>query len=84
MDSYGKLALIIILVVFFAAAFTLRFMASRTPKWTVLVTALVIFALSFSIDAGHSRELAGVVGLLRIVGLFGITYGISVIRKKAR
>jgi hypothetical protein len=84
MDSYGKIALIVILITFFAAAFTLRFMASHTPKWTVLITALVIFALSFSIDAGHSRELAGVVGLLRIVGLFGITFGISVLRKKAK
>lgn len=82
MDFYGKIALILILIAFIAAAFTLRFLASHTPKWTVLITALVIFALSFSINAGHSRELAGVIGLLRIVGLFGITYGISVLRKK--
>jgi hypothetical protein len=84
MDAYGKNALALILIVFFAAAFGLRFMANHTPRWTVFATALVVLALSFCINSGHSRELAGVVGLLRIIGLFGITYGITVLRKKAK
>lgn len=84
MDFYGKITLVLILIAFIAAAFALRFLAGHAPKWTVLITALVIFALSFSINAGHSRELAGIIGLLRIVGLFGITYGISVLCKKAK
>jgi hypothetical protein len=84
MDTYGKIVLIPIVITFFAAAFALRYLANHTPKWTVLVTALVLFALSFCIDIGHSRELSGVVGLLRILGLFGITYGVSLLRNKAK
>jgi hypothetical protein len=64
MDTYGKIALAFILIIYFVTAFRLRFMANRTLKWTVLVIGLVIFGLGFSIDSGHSRELAGAVGLL--------------------
>ena len=82
MDTYGKIALVVFLLAFFAIAYGYKFMANRAPKWAVLVTATVIFALTFTIEVGHSREMAGVAALLRITSLFGITYGISVIRKK--
>ena len=82
MDTYGKIALVVFLMAFFAVAYGYRYMANRLPKWAVLATATIIFALSFTIEVGHSREMAGVSALLRITSLFGITYGISVIRKK--
>jgi predicted permease len=84
MDTYGIIALVVLLIAFFAAAFALKVLGNRAPRWSVLVVALVIFAFSFSINVGHSRELIGVVGFLRILGLFGITYGISVFRKKGK
>lgn len=82
MDSYGKIALVVVLVAFFGGAYGLRFLANHTPRWTVLATALVLLALSAGIDPKHSRELAGLVDVLRVLSLFGITYGISVFRKK--
>ncbi len=82
MDTYGKIALVVFLIAFFAVAYGYRYMSNRAPKWAVLATATVIFALSFTVEVGHSREMAGVAALLRITSLFGITYGISVIRRK--
>ncbi len=81
MDTYGKIALVVFLFAFLAVAYGYRYMANHAPKWAVLVTAVIIFVLSF-IEVEHTREMAGVVALMRITSLFGITYGIGVLRKK--
>jgi len=82
MDTYGKIALVVVLVVFLGGAYGLRYLASHTPRWTVLFTGLVLFVVSICINPGSSRELAGITGVMRLLSLFGITYGICVIRKK--
>jgi hypothetical protein len=84
MDAYGKVALVVIICFFIAAGFAMRYLAKSTPRWTVLAISLAIYALSFTFNPGRSRELVGLVGILRMVGLVGTIYGITVFRKKAK
>jgi len=82
MDSYGVVALVVFISLCFLMAALLSFLAKRTPKWTVLVICVLLYAVSFTFSPGHSRELVGLVGFLRFMGIFGIIYGITIIRKK--
>lgn len=84
MDAYGKVALVIIICLFIAAGFVIRHLAKHGPRWSVLAACLAIYALSFTFDPGHSRELVGLVGVLRMVGVVGSLYGIAVFRKKPK
>jgi len=82
MDAYGKVALIVIICIVAAVAFVLRYIANHCNKWTVLIVCIVIYALSYTFSPGHSRELAGLNGIMRMVGVIGGIYGISILRKK--
>jgi hypothetical protein len=77
MDGIGKV-LVGIAVVAIAASIAGYWHLTRSGQHkTVLVIAVMLYVASFAIAPGRSRELHGLVGILRIAGFVGVLFGIA-------
>ena len=77
MDDIGKV-LVGIAIVGLAASIAGYWRLTRSGQHkTVLVLAVMLYVASFVIAPGRSRELHGVVGLLRIAGFVGVLFGVA-------
>jgi hypothetical protein len=77
MDDIGKV-LVGIAIVGLAASIAGYWRLTRSGQHkTVLVLAVMLYVASFVIAPGRSRELHGLVGLLRIAGFVGVLFGVA-------
>ena len=77
MDDIGKV-LVGIAIVGLAASIAGYWRLTRSGQHkTVLVLSVMLYVASFVIAPGRSRELHGLVGLLRIAGFVGVLFGVA-------
>ena len=77
MDDIGKV-LVGIAIVGLAASIAGYWRLTRSGQHkTVLVLAVMLYVASFVMAPGRSRELHGLVGLLRIAGFVGVLFGVA-------
>jgi hypothetical protein len=76
MDTFGQVYLVVLVVALAVAVAGFWQLSRRGPRGSVLAVAALFYALSFVIGPGRTREVVGLIGILRMIGFIGGILGI--------
>ncbi len=75
--SYGTTLIVVLGVLMLAGLVGLSFLSRHLPRGTVLVVAVLLFAVSGAIKTGHSIEMNGITAALRLFSVIAILLGLA-------
>jgi hypothetical protein len=74
--NYGVIILVSCILAVVTGVAVLWLISRRTPRGTVLILAIVIYATSWAIGSGNTREMRATVGVVRMIGFIGLVLGL--------